>query len=448
MASNILRLRIVEKDRIDSGTLIVDTLENQEKQKNKRGRPRKQTQDQLTSAVVPTSTTTPTPIATTVPTSTAVSTSTVVVSDQPIVPKKRGRKRKVDQNEDFVKNPNETMIIVKNYIVQLKIKSSDLEKIQTQFIKKSQKIGYDDVRQIPHDGEEDDKSNGTDYREYYNLLNRLELPLVTVPHQISEQILPQIPNVYQNLVIPILPENVPIKLFDESQLQTTQGQNILRNTSELLLPLLDNNKGTWPEKSPYACWNCDTYFTGTPIGIPDKEVDHNFYCYGNFCSFECAARYLSIHDNNSDFWNKYSLLCTIYQKAYNLSPETKVPIAPPKEALSKYGGKLSYETYHNIAQHDHTVEIYKLPLIPVLLHIGEMSRSTNINNLIQNNKPTQLPEKPLKNRKIIPIDPQKITQAEENIKHKTFARLQSTYTLDNCLHRTATTTPSCNLKDP
>ena len=127
---------------------------------------------------------------------------------------------------------------------------------------------------------------------------------------------------------------------------------------------------------------------------------------------------------------KYSLLCLIYQKAYDYPPEIKVPLAPPKEVLIKYGGKLSYEHYHNANQRDQIVEVYKLPLIPTSMQIGEMYRSTSINNLIK--IPPKSAPKP---QKFVPIDPQKISIAERNIKHKNVLLIQSNYsqTLDKCL---------------
>ena len=122
--------------------------------------------------------------------------------------------------------------------------------------------------------------------------------------------------------------------------------------------------------------------------------------------------------------------------AYNLTPETKVPIAPPKEVLIKYGGKLSYDDYYKITKLNQDVVIYKLPLIPTLLHISELSRISDINTIIQNNiqKQNKPSVRQSKNKKIIPIDPTRISQAEANIKQKTHTLLQTKYTLDRCLH--------------
>jgi hypothetical protein len=409
----------------------MSTQEVQDKQKSKRGRPRKITSD-----------------------------NAVVDDISGLIAKKRGRKRKTD-NPSSTSDPNQTLLPIntKSYIVQLKIKSSDLEKIQSRFIDTSQKIGYHDLDDHnncnnrnchDNDGIADGKSeirSSPNYTEYYNLLNKLEVPYKTdpLPNTCTPSgDMPNVPVFYQTITIPILPENVPIKLFGEYQSHqsrqsslSTDSEDSQHNTNDLLLPLLDNN-GAWPDKSPYACWNCDMYFNGTPWGIPEplkEPIDGKYYCYGNFCSPECVARYLSDRENTIDFWEKYSILCMIYQKVKNMPPETKVMMAPPKESLLKYGGKLSYENYHNVASLDQKVEIYKLPMVPVLLHIGEMYRSTNINNIMQNNTHKQPAKcgRPCKSKKFVPLDPEKITRATENIRQKTDTLLKSNYTLDQCL---------------
>ena len=337
---------------------------------------------------------------------------------------------------------------------------------------KTQEIGYKPLMtQKPNDNlnsdnlaEIDDKLKNNHFDEYYKLLNGLEMPLVPVSDLIYQKMnmicgqsiknnLPEIPNLYQNLIIPVLPGNIPIMLFNESSADEENNQNenlminkfkednskVFRNTTNLILPQFENNGGQWPKTSPYACWNCDTFFDGTPWGMPEKEVDGKFYCYGNVCSAECSARYLVDHETTADFWMKYSLLCIIYQKAYSLPPDTKVSIAAPRESLFKYGGKFTYNEYHEKHKHDKIIEIYKLPLIPVLLHIEEISKSTNINSIIEKNNLRQFNVqtnknllKTTKHSRFIPIDPQKLIKAEENLKQKTQERLQSNFNLDDC----------------
>jgi hypothetical protein len=450
-----IQLRLVDKNQSTSQIITKPSIstiaqEPQEKKKGKRGRPRK---NPIESEVRP------------------------IETVKQIQPKKRGRKKKQETvyslSSDTPKSQTTfpTSFITKNYIVQLKVKSTDLEKIHRQFINKTQEVGYKPLisqKPIPHTNSDhlaeiEEKQKDNNFDEYYKLLNNLEMPLIPVTDLSQQKMgmvcgnlgndLPEIANIYQNIIIPVLPENIPIKLFDESNIdqddyreeykgsnnnkQIEENCRAFRNTTNLVLPQF-NNGGQWPEKSPYACWNCDIFFDGTPIGNVEKEVNGHFHCYGNFCDFPCAARYLSDRESTTDFWSRYSLLCVIYQKAHNLPPGTKVPIAPPRESLTKYGGKLSYEEYHQATKLNKIIEIYKLPLIPVLLHIEEISKATNINNIIQKNSLKQAQSKAQpKAKKIsrfIPIDPQKLSKAEENLKQKAQERLQSNYTLDDCFN--------------
>lgn len=411
----MLRLRIAPVTSVPT----VASAVTDEKQKSKRGRPRKDSDD-------------------------GNETEQVVV-----IPKRRSRNSKKTGDEE-TSRPLVAPVVPRNFIIQLKIKSSDLSKIQNHFMTKSQKVGYNEPFSTMSTSTSTSTSTSasvnvtpistitSDFSEYYSLLNNMEPPLIMTN---DEAKLPKIPNLYNDITIPILPENVPLKLFDKGMNSCAVPARAFRQTNDILLPLITSD-GTWPEKSPYACWNCDTFFSGTPIGIPDpnispqKEIDGKFYCYGNCCSFECAARYISDHESNLSFWEKYSLLCFIYQKAFNLPPESKIIIAPPKETLSKYGGTLSYESYHNLSKLDYTVEIYKLPLVPVLLHIGEMYRSTNINNLInkEHEPPAQSPPQTsfMKIKKFIGVDPTRFSQAQKNLKQKTQNIIQNTSSLDKC----------------
>ena len=101
-------------------------------------------------------------------------------------------------------------------------------------------------------------------------------------------------------------------------------------------------------------------------------------------------------------------------------------IAPTRETLNKYGGPLSIEEYHNVTKHHQVVEIYKLPLIPITIHIGEISRSTS-------NPQTTMKSHTSKPRKYIPLDPLKMNQAVENVRAKNDSLLKNCETIDKCL---------------
>lgn len=403
----------------------------------------------------------------------------LVVTEAPVVnmqAKKRGRKKKQEipvivSNTDNNKNGGFHSFITKNYIVQLKVKSSDLEKIQRQFMDKTQQIGYKPPttkepianQNIDKLADVEETQKNHNYDEYYKLLNNLEMPLIpvadmgqqkinTTTGQLLKNNLPEVPDIYQGGIIVVNPENVPIGLFMDSDDGTNSGgvmqatsrgefPKYFKNTTNILLPLLNLASGKWPETSPYPCWNCNAYFSGTPVGLVDKETNGLVYWYGNTCTFPCSARWMRSRMNDSDFWVRYSILNIQYQRVYGLSPLSRVQIPPePEKCLFIYGGKLSYEQYHNYNENDLVIEIYKLPIMPVLLHIEEVSRSTDINKIIKNNqgRTSSAPKTQMKlvtqkkSSRYIPIDPVRLQKAEENLKQKSQERIQSNYSLDDC----------------
>jgi len=354
------------------------------------------------------------PILTVVDQFVSIPNESIKINCQDVKPKaKRGRPRKNNFETDLMqqkKNRNKYVIvnhensndkldkketksilpIKKTYIVQLKIKKMDLEKLQTQMFVDSQISYCQKMRSSENDIDPSnyinllpyDHSSSISRFNHNESFSPISSDFKTISRE-SETLNNLVPNIYQDIIIPVSPNHVPIHLFNDNSIDKESmacQNNHCRHTSKILLPSF-NDTGKWPESSTYACWNCDSFFNGTPIGIPDRENDEQFHCYGNFCSFECAARYLAEHDQSLDFWNKYSLLCLLYQKVYNLSFGTKVSFAPPREALNKYGGSLSYDQYHQTKNANISVEIYKLPLIPVLFHIAEIKRSIDLNNI-------------------------------------------------------------------
>ena len=85
-------------------------------------------------------------------------------------------------------------------------------------------------------------------------MNNLEQPL---PPKESSHIIGDNQLVYPDLIIPILPDNVPIHLFDEIDPDMTQVMNTpntvsnhaVRHTGDVLLPLLLKNEGAFARKN-------------------------------------------------------------------------------------------------------------------------------------------------------------------------------------------------------
>ena len=187
-----------------------------------------------------------------------------------------------------------------------------------------------------------------------------------------------------------------------------------------MCPLLKDKYGNdWPTKSPYACWNCEMYFNGCPVGIPEKEYFGKYYCYGNFCWFSCASRYIYERESQSEYWRKYSLLCTLYQNAYNFDSDVKIKLAPPKELRIKYGGHLKDVEYQNAIISEQEFDLFKLPLVPIYLHISQIYNNLNISNVIETNKQRDKErefEKDIVEKKIITIDSNDLKKSQDNLK--------------------------------
>jgi hypothetical protein len=141
----------------------------------------------------------------------------------------------------------------------------------------------------------------------------------------------------------------------------------------------------WPCYSPYVCWNDCHPFTTTPVGIPHMFTNNVFHCYGNFCSYNCALRYLCpddeddlamlnsstdyfVNDDLSDKRQLLELLCHI---------ETDKPFfdsikkAPKRLLLSIFGGTLSIEEYRANFQSHTAYHVFRSPMVPISYQMEE-----------------------------------------------------------------------------
>lgn len=202
------------------------------------------------------------------------------------------------------------------------------------------------------------------------------------------------------------PTEIPSDLIAKQTVTVENTNDIkLKNNIDIMCEkLLDTYNNKWPNMSPYACWNCDMFFECPPVGIPDKEFLGKYYCYGNFCSFQCAYRYLYEKEfNTNSFYQKYSILCYLYQQSNNLSFDSVIIMSPAKETREKYGGNLSDNEYKKIIQENcgNTIEILKLPLVPIYFKI--------------NNNPINI-QNETKIMPVIPLNKDYVNTARENVK--------------------------------
>jgi hypothetical protein len=136
----------------------------------------------------------------------------------------------------------------------------------------------------------------------------------------------------------------------------------------------------------YACWNCCHCFEGAPVGIPEKKVEDLYYTYGNFCSYNCAKRYLcpeTMDDyaswqssldyiSNTEKSERLQLLEELYIKEYDLPATRCIKPAPKRLTLTLFGGPLSIEEYREAGSTpDTTFRVFKSPIVPIIYNIEE-----------------------------------------------------------------------------
>lgn len=141
----------------------------------------------------------------------------------------------------------------------------------------------------------------------------------------------------------------------------------------------------WPTHTSYACWYCCHKFNTTPVGIPQLLVHTDFYCYGNFCSYNCAKRYLRplTEDDmamlqtpndvfvEDDLGEKLQLLELLYHIETNTPLDEPLKPAPRRLTLTMFGGNKTIEEFRkNFATHC-SYHVFRSPLVPISYQMEE-----------------------------------------------------------------------------
>lgn len=153
---------------------------------------------------------------------------------------------------------------------------------------------------------------------------------------------------------------------------------------------------SWPSSSPYACLYCCHTFNTTPIGIPHTFTNQVFICYGNFCSYNCAKRYLCPHKNDDDdmaslqtktdiyvgddHGEKMQLLEFLYHLETGTPMHESIKIAPSRLVLKMFGGKKTIEEYRRSFDTNTTYHTFKMPIVSMGYQIEECSDSKTDNS--------------------------------------------------------------------
>jgi len=123
-------------------------------------------------------------------------------------------------------------------------------------------------------------------------------------------------------------------------------------------------------------WCCHT-FKNSKVHLPLQRKNEEYIVYGTFCSVHCAAAY-NFNDilEFGDIWERYSLLHSLYFDGQN---KATIQLAPPRVALSKFGGDLNIEEFRErSSQTTFTVSLAPIKYIKTY--------STGSSNVLQNVK--------------------------------------------------------------
>jgi|694.fasta_scaffold71996_4 hypothetical protein len=135
-----------------------------------------------------------------------------------------------------------------------------------------------------------------------------------------------------------------------------------------------------------ACFWCTYNFDNQTILIPKYEIKNTYFCYGNFCSPECACSYL-MNENieSSQKFERYYLLNNIYGKIYDY--EKNIKLAPsPYYTLEKFYGNLNIQEYRKLLKHERLLLVVDKPLSKLTPELYDENEDYILNNKSINNK--------------------------------------------------------------
>lgn len=216
-----------------------------------------------------------------------------------------------------------------------------------------------------------------------------------VPSVTAETMTPMAPMSPMTPMIPVpIPRPgktvVPIMAKDsEERKNLIINSGIKRNVSQVL----GQNGDAWPLYSPYACYYCSHTFETTPVGIPYAIINDVFMCYGNFCSYNCAKRYLCPkHDDDDDMaciqtycdvyvgdeqGEKLQLLELLYHIECDIPIDQSIKPAPKRLVLKLFGGSKSIEEYRSSFNTNTTFHVFKTPIASMGYQIEECNDTRN-----------------------------------------------------------------------
>jgi len=149
--------------------------------------------------------------------------------------------------------------------------------------------------------------------------------------------------------------------------ETTKKVFTKKQISYNCIQLNMNNKPYEPVNKNIKCWWCDEYFDNLPAYIVSNYKNGEYYIFGNFCSFNCSAKYNVVMLKDHKWNTRHALTTNLKNKIMNNNEPIK--LAPDRELLISKGGILSIEEFrHGFDTYGSAPKINMPPIIP-LIHV-------------------------------------------------------------------------------
>lgn len=162
------------------------------------------------------------------------------------------------------------------------------------------------------------------------------------------------PNILHLKGITLDKDFVPVEdVFDNKILEVVSSDQNKDSNPFDEIPAVFTSIEEWPFSTNLRCWSCSFTFDGAPCFIPTfvragSKSKVEIGVKGNFCTFNCAARYIDDmfppQAFSSKHWRMRDNLCLVYYYFKGLKVKHIKP-APPKTELKIYGGKLKEEEF-------------------------------------------------------------------------------------------------------
>jgi hypothetical protein len=108
------------------------------------------------------------------------------------------------------------------------------------------------------------------------------------------------------------------------------------------IPTRFEGAATWPTFTNLKCWECDQLPAAYPAFLPvnPEKKDGHYECdvVGNFCCWNCAARYAGRELTKDKLWDSLKCICIFEAEFTGSRAREKIMPAPPKTLMRPYCG--------------------------------------------------------------------------------------------------------------